>query len=104
MDRIRQLEEWIVGDTRPNLTLLLDAPVELALQRANQRSAPDRFESERASFFQRVRNLYLDRADKEPQRIKIIDASQELTVVQEQISAFLVKFIGYSTEHGRVGT
>jgi len=103
MDRITQLEEWIVGKTRPDLTLLLDAPVGLALQRANQRSAPDRFESERAGFFERVRSCYLERAGKEPQRIKIIDAGQALMVVQDQIKAVLEEFIGHSSEHGHVG-
>ncbi len=62
LDAIRQLEVMVLGARRPDLTVLLDAPVEQALRRARQRNAgaaADRFESERAEFFERVRGAYL---------------------------------------------
>jgi len=74
---IGQLESLVQGARRPDLTFLLDAPVELGLTRVRQRSgsSPDRFESEKAAFFERVRAAYLTRAAAEPARIAVIDAS-----------------------------
>ena len=54
-DRIAVLEQWVQGDLRPDLTLLLDMPVEAGLARAGARSEPDRFEQEQTTFFERVR-------------------------------------------------
>jgi len=87
--RIRTLENWVQGDLRPDLTLLLDLPVELGLARAGNRSAPDRFEREQHDFFERVRSTYLATAKREPGRFRVIDASQELTAVQEQLRSAL---------------
>ena len=93
MSRIQGLEQWVLGDLRPDLTLLLDAPVEVGRERAGKRSAPDRFEQERDAFFERVRNTYLDRAKAEPQRIKVIDASGDLVSVQQQIKQVLAEYL-----------
>jgi dTMP kinase len=92
VDAIRQLETMVQGARRPDLTLLLDAPVEAALQRARLRNADaavDRFEGERAEFFDRVRKAYLARAAAEPQRIVPIDAGQSADVVAGRILALL---------------
>jgi dTMP kinase len=75
---IRELERMVQGTRRPDLTILLDAPVEFALARAaarNAGSAADRFERERSDFFDRVRNAYLARAAAEPDRIAVVDAT-----------------------------
>jgi len=93
MERIRGLEQWVLGDLKPDLTLLLDAPVEIGRERAGKRSAPDRFEQERDAFFNRVREAYLARAKAEPGRIKVIDASVELEAVQQQIAQVLLNYI-----------
>ena len=93
-ERIAQLEEWVLQGIQPGLTLLLDAPVDIALQRANGRSAPDRFEQERADFFDRVRGRYLDRAHSYPRRIRIIDTSKPLATVQAQVGDLLSEFLG----------
>jgi len=85
MQRIQGLEEWVLGDLRPDLTLLLDAPVEVGRERAGKRSAPDRFEQERDAFFNRVRETYLVRARADSGRMKIVDASGDLFSVQKQI-------------------
>ena len=87
--RIEGLENWVLGDLRPDLTLLLDAPVEVGRERAGKRSTPDRFEQERDAFFNRVRNTYLARAKAEPDRIKVVDASMELQAVQQQIKLLI---------------
>jgi len=86
---IAVLENWVQGELRPDLTLLLDVPVAIGLARAGKRSAPDRFEREQHEFFERVRNMYLQRARAEPQRYRIIDASQPLDAVQSQIRSAL---------------
>ncbi|HEY2635446.1 MAG TPA: dTMP kinase [Steroidobacteraceae bacterium] len=91
-DTIRQLETLVLGTRRPDLTLLLDAPVEQALGRARQRNAgaaADRFESERAEFFERVRDAYRARAAAEPDRIAVVDASQSADRVAVQILELL---------------
>ncbi|WP_456374585.1 dTMP kinase [Thiolapillus sp.] len=92
--RIQQLENWVQGELRPDLTLLLDLPVELGLERAGKRSAPDRFESEAQAFFQRVRKAYLEIAHREPERVKIIDASRPLKEVQAQLREVIGAFSG----------
>lgn len=82
---IAWLEETVQGDLRPDLTLLLDAPVETGLLRAQHRGKLDRFESEQLDFFQRVRQAYLARARQNPRRYAVIDAAQPLAEVQMQI-------------------
>lgn len=89
VERIAALEEWVQRGLRPDLTLLLDIPVDQGLQRAGQRSAPDRFEREARDFFERVRQSYLAIAAREPRRVKIIDASQDITKVEQQLRAVL---------------
>ncbi len=92
--RIAALEEWALGGLRPDFTLLLDLPVALGLQRAATRSKPpDRFEQERASFFERVRATYLFLAEKHPARYYVIDASLALAEVQQAIKQTLAPFL-----------
>jgi len=90
---IAELEQAVQGDLRPDLTLLLDVPVEIGLARAGQRGELDRFEREKQAFFEKVRNTYLERAAAEPQRFCIIDASQPLEAVQADIEAALQPFL-----------
>jgi dTMP kinase len=92
IDHIRQLQTMVQGARLPDLTVLLDAPVTQALERAHQRNAgaaADRFESERAEFFERVRDAYRARAAAEPIRIAVIDASQSIDGVALQILQLL---------------
>ena len=92
--RIAAIEGWVQGDLRPDLTLLFDVPVEAGRQRAGQRSEPDRFEQENDEFFVRVQAAYLARAASEPRRIRVIDASQSLEKVEQQIGAVLKEVVG----------
>lgn len=84
-ERIAELEQWVQQGLKPDLTLLLDLPVEIGLERAGLRSTPDRFESENIAFMERMRSAYLDIASREPERVKIIDSSQPLEDVLSQI-------------------
>jgi len=88
-ERIAVIEQWVQGDLRPDLTLLFDVPVEIGLQRANRRSAPDRFERENIQFFERVRHTYLERARAEVGRIRILDASKSPAEVEQQLGRIL---------------
>lgn len=85
VSKIADLESWVQGDLRPDLTIILDAPVEVGRERAGKRSAPDRIEKEKNDFFARVRNAYLDLAKQHPERICTVDASVSLEQVQQQI-------------------
>ena len=87
--RIAELESWVQGGLRPDLTLLLDLSVEIGLARAGERGAPDRFEQEQRAFFERVRQSYLDQAAAQPGRYRVIDAGQPLEVVQAGIAVAL---------------
>lgn len=89
MDTIDLLAQWVHGDTWPDLTLLLDAPVEVGLQRANKRGAPDRFEREKQEFFGRVRECYLQLAAQEPQRFAVIDTTRSLADVNDNVIAWV---------------
>ncbi len=86
LDDINQLARWVMGDLKPDLTILLDAPVEVGMSRAGQRGNPDRFEVERSEFFGRVREAYLQLAEAEPERFAIVDATQDLESVKQDIS------------------
>jgi len=88
VDFIAELERRVVGIS-PGLTLLLDVPVEIGLQRARGRGDADRIESEADEFFERVRTGYRTRAEAEPQRFRIIDASQPVEAVAAQAVAQL---------------
>ncbi|MCX7068675.1 MAG: dTMP kinase [Methylococcales bacterium] len=90
---IALLEQLVQGELRPDLTLLLDAPIEIGMERAQKRGAFDRFEAEKISFFTRVRNMYLSRAAQQPDRIKVIQANQSLDNVQSDIIDALNDFI-----------
>lgn len=89
VERIAQLESFVQGELRPDLTLVFDLPVEIGLSRAAARGRLDRFEQEGRSFFEAVRNTYLDRARAEPARYHILDAAQSLAEVQRDLDNLL---------------
>ena len=93
INRIATLETWVQGDRRPDLTLLLDLPVETGLARAGRRSAPDRFESQTGMFFERVRQGYLELARAWPLRFRVIDAAQSLDAVASDVIAAVEAFL-----------
>ena len=92
--QITALESFVQGDLRPHLTILLDAPVEVGAARAHIRNDAqggiDRFEQEQREFFERVRRCYLQRAQEEPERFLVVDASLTREAVAQQIEAGLV--------------
>lgn len=86
---IAELERW-AALIKPDLTLLLDVDVDVGLSRARSRGAAmDRIESEPEDFFERVRRVYRQRAQAEPQRFCVIDASQSPEQVAAQLQSAL---------------
>ena len=88
---IKTLENMVHPNLKPDLTLLLDAPLDVCAKRVNSRKFKDRFEQEQDDFFEKVRNSYLQRANQEPQRIKIVNANQSINGVQKSIENELLK-------------
>lgn len=87
-DRLAALERWVQGELRPDLTIVVDVPVELAASRiASFRT--DRFEKEDSEFFSRVRRAYLERAAMEPQRMRVIDGSKPLPILHKEVEELL---------------
>ena len=88
-ERIAALEAWVTGGLQPDLTLVFDVPVEIALARLRG-SGKDRFESESQPYFERVRAGYLDRAGAEVHRICVIDARKTIPEVKKLVENILL--------------
>ena len=87
--RLAVLEQWVQRGFQPTLTLLFDVPAEVAESRRSAARVADRFEREADSFFNRVRQAYLQRARAEPQRIRVVDASQSIAAIQTELARLL---------------
>jgi dTMP kinase len=85
-ETISTLETLVQGDVRPDHIILLDAPVETGMARARHRGELDRFEQEAVAFFERIRQVYLDRAAAEPNRYHVVNAAQPLEAVSDDMS------------------
>lgn len=83
--KIQLLEKWVQADLQPDVTLLFDVPVEVSMQRLASARAPDKFERETADFFTRIRHAYLQRAQQNPARFRIIDANRPLEIVSKSV-------------------
>ena len=86
---IETLENWVQGNLRPDLTILLDVPLDISMSRISQAREKDRFEQEQAVFFTRVRQTYLSRAAAAPERYAVIDSNRELSEVRISIESTL---------------
>lgn len=93
IERINNIAQWVHADIQPDLTILLDAPAEIGMQRAKKRGAIDRMESEEISFYERVREGYLQLAEQYNDRFVVIDANQSLDLVQKSIMTHLEDLI-----------
>jgi dTMP kinase len=85
------LEELVQGELQPDLTLLLDLPVETGLIRARGRGELDRFEREDIAFFERVRRTYLERAAQSSGRFRVLDAARPQAEVQGCLDALVAE-------------
>jgi len=93
LGRIAQLETFVQGDLRPDLTVVFDLPVQIGLARAAARGRLDRFEQEAQDFFEAVRQTYLARAAQAPERYRVLDAAQPLNAVQAQLDRLLPELL-----------
>ena len=89
LDRIAELEDWVLGDFKPDLTLLLDVSVEVGMARIEARAAKDRIELEEREFFERVRSVFICRSETFPERIKLIDSSGAVDDIHSKIRALI---------------
>jgi dTMP kinase len=96
-ERIAQLEQWVQGELRPDLTFFLDLPVAQGLARAGERAELDRFEREEIDFFERVRQGYLSQAASEPGRYRVVDASPPLPEVRAQLDRIIDDYLARSS-------
>jgi dTMP kinase len=91
--RIAELEYWAAQGLQPDLTLLLDLPVDVGLERARGRGPADRIELEAQDFFERVRLAYRARAGAQPERFRVIDSAQPLDAVLAQVGSVIGDFL-----------
>ncbi|CAK0780778.1 dTMP kinase [Gammaproteobacteria bacterium] len=91
-ERIALLESWIREGLRPDLTLLLDLPVETGLTRIGRRETLDRFERKEHAFHERVRAVYLALAAAQPKRFRVVDASRPLSEVKYTVGRILAEW------------
>lgn len=89
LEEIAVLENWVQGGFRPDLTILLDVPLEVSMQRIGKNREKDRFEQEEAGFFTRVREVYLNRAAASPEHYAVIDSNRDIGEVRKSINAVL---------------
>ncbi len=90
---INRLANWVHGDLVPDLTILLDAPVEVGMRRAGRRGTRDRIEIERADFFSRARECYLQLAAAEPDRFVVVDASGDIDTVRTTVESAITSLL-----------
>jgi dTMP kinase len=83
--KIDALQQWTLGDFAPDCTIILDAPVEIALGRIKTERSLDRIEKEHAEFFEKIRNEYLARAKTDPRRYHVVAAQNPLAQVQQDL-------------------
>ena len=89
VEKLEQLERWVHADLQPDLTLLFDIPVEVARQRLSNNVSLDRFEQEQSEFFDKVRNAYLARSQKNPARFAIIRAEKSPEEVKASLESII---------------
>lgn len=94
--KLEQLENWVLEGFQPDLTLLFDLPATLAEKRRKGVHVPDKFEKEKRDFFQRIQAGYLERVAAYPKRFRVIDSSQSITVIQNQIASIIQPMVDAS--------
>ena len=96
-EKIQQLENWVQGQAndslQPDLTLLFDVPVAVSMARLSNARMPDKFEREGAPFFEKLRNVYLARAQQNSNRFHVINANQTLDIVKNEVNVILKEFM-----------
>ena len=92
-ETIAELERLVLGDFRPDLTLVFDVPVAVARQRLAKGRTLDKFEREQSEFFTRVRNAYLERARAEPGRLRVVDTTRARAEVRAELETIVAPLL-----------
>lgn len=87
--KLEALEQWVHPDRQPDLTLLFDVPLDVARARLDATRILDKFEQEKADFFEATRAEYLRRAAEFPARFRVIDSTQPIDAIRQQLQALL---------------
>lgn len=93
MSKLSELEHWVHPHLQPDLTLLFDVPIDVARQRLDASRNLDKFEQEKEDFFAATREVYLQRARQFPQRIRVIDSTQPIETVDQQVKALIADLV-----------
>ena len=99
-DKLKQLDTWIVQSCMPDLTLWLKAPVDLCLDRVFQRGNNDRFDEESASFFVATQLGYQKRAEADPERFHVIDATQKPDAIYQSAEKAILSRVNQCMQRG----
>lgn len=91
--KISQLESWVQGELQPDITILFDVPVEVSMERLASARTPDKFEREGKTFFEKLRQVYLQRAKNDPHRFCVINANKSLDEVKNEVNVIIKEFI-----------
>lgn len=91
--KVNQLETWVQEGLQPDMTILFDVPVAVSLERLASARIPDKFEREGEAFFEKLRNAYLERAQSNPDRFRIIQADKSLEEVKIEVNKIVEQFI-----------
>ena len=93
-DSVETLAGWVLSGLEPDLTVLLDAPAEIGMRRAKSRGEGDRMDNETLEFYERVREAYLQLAERDPERFVVVNADQPLDAVQREIEQGVARLFG----------
>lgn len=91
MDDINAIRKVVLGDFRPDLTIVIDVDPKIGMQRARNRGELDRFELSQIDFFERVRNTYLEYAKIHQDFVSVVDGHKEISAVSHDVIACLDK-------------
>ncbi len=91
-EKVRMLEQWVQSRLQPDLTILFDVSPAVGRRRASRKRNPDRFERERAAYYQRVHDAYRRRARENPRRIRVLDAAGSRLEVKVKLEEILTRF------------
>lgn len=102
LDKLNALEQWVHPYLQPDLTLLFDVPLAVARARLDATRELDKFEQEKADFFADTRNEYLRRAAEFPQRFRIIDSTQSIAAIRDELDGIIDALLLSATEQNQV--
>lgn len=92
-EKVTALKDWTHKDLTPDLTLLFDLPTEISIERLNKSGNLDKFERQEKKFHDSIRATYLDIAEKEKKRFRVVDSSQSIEIIQQKITLILDNFL-----------